>query len=153
MTYEASLAELSRRIAGRRAQLEEDQKSTEARKRQLHALLQRMKALTSAFDEEDCGYVTKQIECHEVHLQDLARVVREDEVKRKEREQLFRCMLGAMNDRTRILEQDDECLSAHPEMLQYFARKQLSLQSLLKAKMEESMASPNGCDLGAGTPA
>ena len=53
-------------------------------------------------------------------------------------------MLGAMNERTRILEQDDDCLSGHPEMLQYFARKQLILQRLLTAKMEESMVCPGG---------
>jgi hypothetical protein len=138
-TYEASLAELSRRIAGRRARLEEERCVAEARKKQLQGLLQRMTTLSTAFDEEDCEHVRKQIAVHEARLDDLARAVQEEESKRREREQLFHCMVGAINDRTRVLEQDDDCLSAHPEMLHFFARKQLSLQSLLRAKMEESL--------------
>ena len=103
-----------------------------------------MRAATSAFDEEDCEHVQKQIADHDAHLEILIRASREEEAKRREREELFRCMLGAMNERTRILEQDDDCLSGHPEMLQYFARKQLILQRLLTAKMEESMVCPGG---------
>ena len=151
--YDASLAELSRRIAGRRIQLEEERKRTETCKKQLHVLLRRIKSLPGAFDEEDCRHVEKQIELHDVHLQEICRIVQLDEAKRKEREQLFHCMVGAINDRTRVLEEDDDCLNAHPEMLQYFARKQVNLQSLLKAKMEESMGSPVECALSAGTAA
>lgn len=140
--YDASLTELSRRIAGRRMQLEEERTKTEARNKQLQALLGRIRSLPGAFDEEDCRRVEEQIEVQAAHLLDICRIVQLDEAKRKEREQLFRCMVGAINDRTRILEEDDECLKAHPDMLQYFARKQVSLQTLLKAKMEESMGSP-----------
>lgn len=141
-TYEASLHELSRRIASRRLRMEEDRKVAELRKSQLLTLLQRMRSLSSAFDDEDCSRVEQQIAVHNASLAELARKAVEEETKRKEREQLFRCMLGAINDRTRVLEQDDDCMSAHPEMLQYFAEKQLSLQSLLKRKMEESLGSP-----------
>ena len=143
-TYEATLREFGRRIADRRVQNEDDRKTAEALKKQLQALLQRMRAATSAFDEEDCEHVQKQIADHDAHLEILIRASREEEAKRREREELFRCMLGAMNERTRILEQDDDCLSGHPEMLQYFARKQLILQRLLTAKMEESMVCPGG---------
>ena len=135
--YEASLACLSARIAKRRALMESEFQLLSGQKKQLMAMLQRMESLSSAFDDEDRQCVTAQVQHHESRLCVLAQEMKEDDTKRKEREEVFRCMHSAITGRSRVLEEDDACLSAHPEMLEFFARKQISLQALLKAKMEE----------------
>jgi hypothetical protein len=110
----------------------------EAQRTQLARLLQRISATPSAFDSEDRAFVESQLSANRAKSAKLENDIKINEAKIKEREELFRCMNAAMDERARVLEEDDACLSAHPEMLQFFARKQVSLRALLEAKIHES---------------
>jgi hypothetical protein len=135
--YENALHDISARIIARRAALDEERQVIILRRQQLMRLCERMQEKTSAFDAEDRAQVQAYIAQYDKQLQGLEARMQADEQRRREREEVFKHMLGAIQDRTLILEQDDDCLSAHPEMCQFFARKQISLQALLKGKMEE----------------
>jgi len=140
LSYEATLAQVSQRMTERRNSFEAERQHALVLRRQLEALLQRISALPTAFDEEDRACVQSQLQANHEKCEKLEKEMRAEEARRKEREELFRCMKCAIEERTRVLEDDDDCLSAHPEMLQYFARKQVSLQTLLRAKEEESLS-------------
>lgn len=140
-SYAMSIQELTKRMAIKRTKLDEDQKNVLDKQKSLRELLKRMHSAASAFDTEDCAQVEKQILLHETELTRLKREADGLEMKRKEREQIFKSMYAAINERTRILEQDDLCMSLHPDMLKYFAKKQINLQSLLKNKIENTISS------------
>lgn len=135
--YERALQDISARIVARRVALDNERQQLHARKTQVQRLLERMHGCASAFDDEDRAQVQVHLQRYDLELERLEETLRADEAKRREREEVFKLMLTAIQDRTAILEEDDECLSAHPEMLQFFARKQISLQKLLQGKMEE----------------
>lgn len=137
LSYAASLAQVSKRMTERRIDLEAERHHALLQRQQLEALLQRISALPSAFDDEDRTHVQRQLQANHEKCLKLEKEMRAEVARRKEREELFRCMKSAIEERTRILEDDDECLSSHPDMLQYFARKQVSLQALLRAKEDE----------------
>lgn len=140
LSYEASLAQVSQRMTEHRNGLEAERQHALVLRRQIEALLQRISALPTAFDEEDRAYVQSQLQANHDMCEKLEKEMRAEEARRKEREELFRCMKSAIDERTRVLESDDDCLSSHPQMLQYFARKQVSLQTLLRAKEEENLS-------------
>ena len=142
LTYEDSIQELSRRIAERRAALESERVAAESQCIRLQKLLEIMKTMTDVFDAEDCSQVQAQVAGRVQQLQSLRSREREEEQQRKEKEQLFRSMLTAIDARAQLLEQDDECLNENPEMLQFFARKQMNLRALLQLKIDESLGAP-----------
>ena len=143
LSDEASFAQVRQRMTERRNSLEAERQHVLGLRRQLEALLQRISALPTAFDDEDRTYVQSQLQANHEKCEKLEKEMRAEEARQREREELFRCMESAIEKRTRVLEDDDECLSSHPEMLQYFARKQVSLQALLRAKEKESLAAIN----------
>jgi hypothetical protein len=110
----------------------------EAQRAQLLRLLERVASTPSAFDGEDRAFVESQIGANRARASKLADEIKANEARMREREELFSFMSAAIDERTRVLEEDDSCLSAHPELLQFFARKQVSLQALLQAKIRES---------------
>jgi chromosome segregation ATPase len=137
-SYDASLDDLSKRIAQRRAQLDEQRRALQARREQVLRLLERIDKHASAFDAEDRELVLAQLRVYDQKLSEVQKLIAADEARRKERDQVFACMRAAIDQRTKILEDVDDCLHEHPEMLRFFARKQVSLQAMLRAKMEQS---------------
>lgn len=137
--YEQSIQELTRRIAERRASLERERHAEEAQCARLQKLLGTMKSMSDAFDAEDCAQVQAQIDARTARLHALRAKAREEEQQRKEKELLFRSMYTAIDARAKLLEEDDDCLNDNPEMLQFFARKQMNLRTLLQEKIDESL--------------
>ena len=137
-SYEATLIQLRTRMSDRKLEQEQERSNVDAHKCRLAKLLQRITNTPSAFDEEDKRCVQAQIGANEARSINLEKEIRNSELRHREREELFRYMSSAILERTRILEEDDVCLSSHPDMLQFFARKQVSLQALLEAKVRET---------------
>ena len=137
-SYDRTLARLRERADETRRQQHEERAFVDAQKAQLLRLLERVTSTPSAFDGEDRAFVESQISANRARAAVLADEIKASEARMREREDLFSCMSAAIEERTRILEEDDSCLSAHPELLQFFARKQVSLQALLQAKIRES---------------
>lgn len=137
-SYETTLLRLKERAEEKRRHQQEERIKIDAQKAQLLRLLERISSTPGAFDSEDRSFVEAQISANRAKSLKLEGEIKTNEARIKEREELFWCMNAAIDERTRILEEDDACLSEHPEMLQFFARKQVSLQALLQAKIRES---------------
>ena len=143
LTYEDSIQELSRRIAERRAALESERVVAESQCARLQKLHETMKTMADVFDAEDCAHVQAQVTARMQSLQALRSKVQEEEQQRRDKELLFRSMYTAIDARAQLLEQDDECLNENPDMLQFFARKQMNLRALLQKKIDESLGAPS----------
>jgi len=137
-SYEQTLAQLTQSLEDRYLQQINEHRSIEKQKLQLTNLLARIVALPAAFDSEDREHVEQQLHANVKRMSKLKKDMELHEIKRKEQAEVFRCMNAAIRERARVLEEDDACLSIHPDMLQFFARKQVGLQSLLDSKMRET---------------
>ena len=138
----STVEELIQRITARKQHLLAARRKHDESCSSLVQLLEKMQSRGSAFDDEDAARVREEIQRHRQQIEAInAKISAEDE-QRREKEELFRAMFGAIAQRAQTLEEDDACLSGHPDMLKYFARKQLSLRRLLESKMHETVAAP-----------
>lgn len=138
-SYEEILKELNMHFATRQQENERNRSLIALRHTQLSTLLQNITQCSNAFDEEDRNTIQEQLLANEQEAQNLETEIAHQDEQRKEQDILFKCMELAIQERSKILERDDECLSSHPQMLQFFARKQVSLQMLLASKMKNSV--------------
>ena len=94
---------------------------------------------SDSFDSEDRTAVEREIACHEQNREQLAAQFQKEEETRKVHEELFCCLNAVIMNRQETLDKADgrtKVLAAHPELLGYLARKQLSLQQIIDDKLE-----------------
>lgn len=139
--YEEILQDLSFKFAKQREQNETKRADIMTKQKQLNNLLHNISQNSNAFDEEDKNIVVLEIKANEAEAAQLESDIIKQDAQRKEQETVFKCMELAIQERSKILEGDDACLSAHPNILQFFARKQVTLQMLLASKMKSSVES------------
>uniref|UniRef100_A0A6C0C2Z0 Uncharacterized protein n=1 Tax=viral metagenome TaxID=1070528 RepID=A0A6C0C2Z0_9ZZZZ len=137
-TYEDIVKELNAHSEAYK-QENEKKRALIARKRtQLTTLLHKVTNSSNAFDDEDRNMIQLQLKTNEQEAVQLEAEIAQHNAQSKEENTLFKCMEVAIQERSKILEIDDECLTSHPDMLHFFARKQVSLQMLLASKMTNS---------------
>lgn len=139
-SYEDILKELSAQFSEQYKDLEKKRSTLHAQISQLTGLLQTVNKHTGAFDAEDSSVIEAHINTAKEHIVQLEADMAKHDAQRKEQTALFKCMEKAIQERCQILEGGDGCLGEHPELLQFFARKQVSLQLLLASKMRDSCA-------------
>lgn len=135
-----SITEARDRASAMRASLAEQLHSCGEAREQLQALFKRFEATPQFFDDEDRQRVRDELVRNEEKREHLERELRAEETRRRERKELIRAMKTAIAQRTTVLE-DESCLAQHPDMLKFFARKQISLQALLAQKEDEDALS------------
>jgi hypothetical protein len=140
--YTICIEELLRRIDERKENLRAQEASVVKACGQLQSLLDCMRSHVSIFDDEDRDRVSQEIALHQQKIQSIRDEGLVQDAQRTEKETLFKAMLNAITQRTQVLEQEDELLLEHPDMLKYFARKQLSLRKLLESKIAQTLGSP-----------
>lgn len=138
-SYAATIQQLSTRIEERRRDLEREREAHENQCTRLRTLYDTMRSKTGVFDEEDCQQVQAQITARQERMEVLRDRAREQEQQRLEQERLYAAMYAVIDARAQVLEHDENCLNANPQMLQFFARKQMNLRRLLQEKMEEAL--------------
>ena len=139
--YEDILKDLSFKFAQQRMQNETKRADIMTKRVQLNNLLDNITKNSNALDEEDKPTVLLELKANEAEAAQLESDIIKQDAQRKEQETVFKCMELAIQERSKILEGDDACLSAHPGILQFFARKQVTLQMLLASKMRSSVES------------
>lgn len=140
-SYEEIFKELNAHFAAQQQENEERRANIALKRLQLSNLLHSITQSSTAFDDEDRDMIQLQLQNNEQDAIKLETEITKQDAQRKEENTVFKCMEMAIQERCKILEKDDECLSSHPEVLQFFARKQVSLQKLLASKMKNSVQS------------
>ena len=140
-SYEDILKELNAHFAAQQQENEKRRADIALKRSQLSNLMRNITQSSNAFDEEDRHMIQLQLQANEQEAIKLEVEIAKQDAQHKEENTVFKCMELAIKERSKILERDDECLSSHPEILQFFARKQVSLQMLLATKMRNSVQS------------
>ena len=141
--HEEEVAQLSEQLRERREELNCARKDEERSIEALRSLLDRVEAQPEAFDVEDVAKIRARLEDRCARLADLNWEIAEHEAGRGERELIFGAHRRSLELRTAVLEAEDArtgVLTAHNDLLVFFARKHLTLQKLLEEKMRQSLA-------------
>ena len=141
--FETSLRSLQRRIDEKqtayRAELEAETAAVVA----LQSLRARVLECRGAFDEEDACRIEACVQQHQRRRQELEREHSQRNILRQEKEVLFENMYRTMNERSTVLDAEDngsDVLKQHRELLQFFAQKQVTMQSMLRREVDELLA-------------
>ena len=134
----SSVEDIASCIAERREKLIRARDAEENSRASLQSLYQKIASRNHAFDDEDRECVTAELRKHEERLANIDAQIMAEEEQRSEREDLYRTMFEAIRKRAEILEEDEACLSSHPDMLRFFAKKQVMLRKLLANRVQGS---------------
>ena len=99
--------------------------------RDLDKLRAKLEENRNVFDSEDIEQLelARQARMHEIEK--LKKAFKKKEEHNKDKEELWTSMKSAIEQRSLLLEEANDCLTAHPQMTRYFAKKQNKLKSLL----------------------
>ena len=92
------------------------------------------------FDAEDIDQLDTAIHYRLSQMKLKMAEIEKIENLQKEKENLYIMMGDIIQQRSKILEQDNDCLAAHPEMTKYFAKKQIKLKNMLSIGAKEEHA-------------
>ena len=127
-----------KRLADFEAQLHSTERSAEL----LSELLAHIRHSSHVFDQEDASRVEDSLARKLEELEALRTSYEQDETRLRERERVVTSMHAAIEERPRVLEEGNDALGSDPQLLQYFAKKQLSLRELLGSQIKSMSSAP-----------
>lgn len=92
------------------------------------------------FDCDDIAMVDEEITTHRGAVRDMKRNLEAEQVKQAAHAKLFREMYAALCGRSLVLEEENDVLSHHPNLLLKLANKQLELETMLQARIKLATA-------------
>ena len=130
-TNDISLTELLNKIQLERERVEKDLSKQKGYLTGLQNLKEKFTQNPDLFDNEDIGQIEIEIENRSCKIEVLDAEYKRISDVQKEKHKLFEVMQNTIQQRSEVLEKDNECLTAHPEMTKYFAKKQNKLRNML----------------------
>jgi hypothetical protein len=130
------LAELALAVEARRGELTASIEAEEAAMESLTRLRERMLAEaqgggSGAFDRDDVAMVDEEIAAHKEAAREMRKTMEAVHVRQAAHARLFKEMASMLNGRSTVLEQENDLLAQHPQLLERLAAKQLDLESML----------------------